>query len=828
MEASESQDAILAKDRQIAQLGEALQERTALVDRQIAMIADLRYKLILQGFIEKPVASEDGETLSQVQRDRQRLLDKVAELTAQLKDTAEHAEQAEGLRRELEATHATLRQQILEEVSGPQFSQQLLSQQLVEEASQPNNTEFYQLEIQRLRQQLSGSDAENNAFLNQIKIQCNQIEELNRRIQQSEAIAERMVTHYKEMEAEHGASLARIRELEEYRILYEEASSELSKLKESAQAERRMSTQRDKLLSEELETASEQLKESQRRFEQKAIALEGTLKDLNRLAQENQEQKEHAAALQGQISELTTAASQLEVVIQHAAELAHGRLVDAAGAEERTRQVIAEAEEDAYAGILGLVARVTAAPPAHDVEVKAICRLFDTIRPGHAFSVAGDWGDLVLAVQSHFDQEQQWHCSAAVQSAETKAKDELHLREEELSHEFSCERKAWKEKVDNLQEEIESRTSEAVAIQGELDEIRNHVSAYTEKYEKLVQDYEACKQERDQQAATLVAERHQTEALRAQIEAATKAQQHLEERLAESLHSNQELSSKYATLELSHSAAASTKPAQPDTPKRNRIEAQGAAPPAAETSPAKKPRVSPAQPLRAQSSSPAHAAAVGTPPVPNRAGTNSNFMDLASTSTPAAATGAGAVSLNQRPVVMLSGFKDGVPGNRYTNAAKADAARVVAALSGTVSLEHADRFDVRVSHVVSPPSARTLKTLAAAVTGKWIVGISWIQESQRANVWVSEAPHGRRGDGDRLLNKNVYCSPQFQDGADKANRMHHARQLVETYGRGHLVNDFQSADIVFVGSRENRAPYGDRQCLTWEEFIEFIYPKTAP
>jgi hypothetical protein len=66
-------------------------------------------------------------------------------------------------------------------------------------------------------------------------------------------------------------------------------------------------------------------------------------------------------------------------------------------------------------------------------------------------------------------------------------------------------------------------------------------------------------------------------------------------------------------------------------------------------------------------------------------------------------------------VVAFSGFKDG---DRYfSNDLKEQLIKMIDNLGGEVRYE-AD-FDCKITHVVTPPNGRTMKTLAAALTHRW-------------------------------------------------------------------------------------------------------------
>jgi hypothetical protein len=66
-------------------------------------------------------------------------------------------------------------------------------------------------------------------------------------------------------------------------------------------------------------------------------------------------------------------------------------------------------------------------------------------------------------------------------------------------------------------------------------------------------------------------------------------------------------------------------------------------------------------------------------------------------------------------VVSFSGFKDS--DTVYSNSLKEKLIYQVKQLNGEVIYE--SEFNADITHVVTPPSCRTMKTLAAALTHRW-------------------------------------------------------------------------------------------------------------
>lgn len=84
----------------------------------------------------------------------------------------------------------------------------------------------------------------------------------------------------------------------------------------------------------------------------------------------------------------------------------------------------------------------------------------------------------------------------------------------------------------------------------------------------------------------------------------------------------------------------------------------------------------------------------------------------------------------KKVVVSFSGFK---PDDKIM---KDDIIDRVLLLGGEVRL--GEVFDSKITHVVSPPNSRTMKTLAASLTSRWIVSPQWILDSTAAGYFVDE------------------------------------------------------------------------------------------
>jgi len=179
------------------------------------------------------------------------------------------------------------------------------------------------------------------------------------------------------------------------------------------------------------------------------------------------------------------------------------------------------------------------------------------------------------------------------------------------------------------------------------------------------------------------------------------------------------------------------------------------------------------------------------------------------------------------PVVALSGFRDTTDPAlvEYSIAGKRQTRREIKALGGRIIHLSGVDFDPAVTHVVNAPGTRTICCLAALLTGKWVVDIRWVRDSHAVSRWIDGALYGFRGDTDVVKGKKVFLSARFKRLTAKIpGRDVHCTLLVETYGRGHLVEALEDSEWVFVTPLDDRSTFAPRTTYTWEEFIEKIHP----
>lgn len=77
---------------------------------------------------------------------------------------------------------------------------------------------------------------------------------------------------------------------------------------------------------------------------------------------------------------------------------------------------------------------------------------------------------------------------------------------------------------------------------------------------------------------------------------------------------------------------------------------------------------------------------------------------------------------------------------------------------------------------MAPPHARTIKTLAAALTCKWIVNPEWVSKSKEAGKFIDEQPFGFIRNEVILEGKKVFITPQFK--SEQPGKVKHLRILI--------------------------------------------------
>lgn len=152
--------------------------------------------------------------------------------------------------------------------------------------------------------------------------------------------------------------------------------------------------------------------------------------------------------------------------------------------------------------------------------------------------------------------------------------------------------------------------------------------------------------------------------------------------------------------------------------------------------------------------------------------------------------------------------------------AQADLGEAVKRLCGRVHLG-AD-FTAEISHVVCPPGYQSVRTMAAALSSKWIVSTGWLSESAKAGRFLPEAPFGQfyASGPATLRSKSFYLTDHFikQQSSHQMNAAC-CRLLIEPIGKGRVVDEKENADWILCGDEEGRR---GRNWLRLGDFIKLI------
>eukprot|EP01060_Flectonema_neradi_P013770 TRINITY_DN2049_c0_g1_i1.p1 TRINITY_DN2049_c0_g1~~TRINITY_DN2049_c0_g1_i1.p1 ORF type:complete len:664 (+),score=187.05 TRINITY_DN2049_c0_g1_i1:46-2037(+) len=169
------------------------------------------------------------------------------------------------------------------------------------------------------------------------------------------------------------------------------------------------------------------------------------------------------------------------------------------------------------------------------------------------------------------------------------------------------------------------------------------------------------------------------------------------------------------------------------------------------------------------------------------------------------------------PHIILSGFRE-----------KRQVTKGISALGGTLLKTVGDNWDNRCTHmVIASHDVRTMKTIAAALTHKWVMPKIWVTDSVKAGKWLDEKKYGYILKHEGVSGKAVHMTDAFclVGGSD---RIRTGTQLVEL-GKGTITENIDAADIVLrapVDGNHFQNPREYHMTFTWEGFISWIFPTT--
>jgi hypothetical protein len=142
-------------------------------------------------------------------------------------------------------------------------------------------------------------------------------------------------------------------------------------------------------------------------------------------------------------------------------------------------------------------------------------------------------------------------------------------------------------------------------------------------------------------------------------------------------------------------------------------------------------------------------------------------------------------------------------------------------MSGT---EGKDIYNPKITHMICPPETKTLKTLAAILSGAWIItDPQWIFDSK--DKIQDESNYGFRCENNPITKKTLYISPEFRELCkDKSKPSHQWIQFIDLLWvecSGGSVVDDEDADYTMVVEGSD----GHGTALTWHQFMSMIPTK---
>jgi hypothetical protein len=141
------------------------------------------------------------------------------------------------------------------------------------------------------------------------------------------------------------------------------------------------------------------------------------------------------------------------------------------------------------------------------------------------------------------------------------------------------------------------------------------------------------------------------------------------------------------------------------------------------------------------------------------------------------------------------------------------------------SIAESETFDSKITHVVIPPNTRTMKTLAAALTKRWLVTAQWVLDSTEAGFFVEETKYGYKKQVCPFEGKKVYISGDFYlANRDKNIKEQSFKLLIEQLGKGKIVTKPDGADFVLAANNDQQTNYPNGTLLTWGQFFDLIQP----
>ncbi|KAH3763389.1 condensin complex subunit 3 [Pelomyxa schiedti] len=132
-----------------------------------------------------------------------------------------------------------------------------------------------------------------------------------------------------------------------------------------------------------------------------------------------------------------------------------------------------------------------------------------------------------------------------------------------------------------------------------------------------------------------------------------------------------------------------------------------------------------------------------------------------------------------------------------------------------------DTLHPRVTHVVTYSKHRTLKSVAAALCGFWIMTTSWVTDSALAGYFLPEKEFGTRYTQKPFAGKSFYLTPKFKSETPKS-LVDNCTTFI-SLGKGVLATG-ECADYSLISAKSTDT--GPGICFTAQQFFELIQPSS--
>jgi len=133
------------------------------------------------------------------------------------------------------------------------------------------------------------------------------------------------------------------------------------------------------------------------------------------------------------------------------------------------------------------------------------------------------------------------------------------------------------------------------------------------------------------------------------------------------------------------------------------------------------------------------------------------------------------------------------------------------------------------AHMISPPETKTLKTLAATLSGAWIIqDPQWIIQSADQKQWLDETAFGFRCDPNPFTGLKLFVAPSFTRVSKERKGAQGWPGFIDLLwvkcSQGLIVPSEREADFIIVGDEnkyKNDHP-GGKKIIDWFKFMSLI------